>query len=585
MQNANPQDQTDEDSEFAPQWGDAAPKGGRTVLNRVLREGNNVPLFLGQTFINSLRDVGYSSTTSAVCEHVDNAIQAGATEVRLYFRQSSPKEGGQVDVLVYDNGKGMPSHVLQVAMSFGGSMYYENRSGIGRFGVGMKTAALSMSPVLEVYSWQEANAFYSMTLDVEDIGNSRSNLVLLPEPQLLDTLPSEVSRIFTRPMSFPKDSSRQELIADDEDNLCERLGTSGTIVFIPDCDRLTAKRPQTLVEHATRDMARVYRKAIGSGLRLYINNRIVELFDPTYWMPNARHTQISELTETRSRLINTWPDIPIPIEDGSDVTAPVSVRLYMLPIEAWYGLPRKVQKNDLQIFEDHLVSFVRNGREVHIGTVKELSGGRHGDSAWLRIQVDFNGELDEAFGVAMNKQGVAIDLSHSNETTSFDVLKASARAALITHAGCAAIHPHPRNKSDALLRAVAQKGGVVGIYDLCYLTASPKQPTLDDYMAHMLHALNVCGEDHVGIGSDSALAPWDTSPAAMADFKKDEEHRHKAGVAAPEEDRPLYVIGLNTPRRSEIIADALLKRGYKPRAVEKVLGLNFTDALGRIWGE
>jgi len=300
----------------------------------------------------------------------------------------------------------MPSHVLQVAMSFGGSMYYENRSGIGRFGVGMKTAALSMSPVLEVYSWQEANAFYSMTLDVEDIGNSRSNLVLLPEPQLLDTLPSEVSRIFTRPMSFPKDSSRQELIADDEDNLCERLGTSGTIVFIPDCDRLTAKRPQTLVEHATRDMARVYRKAIGSGLRLYINNRIVELFDPTYWMPNARHTQISELTETRSRLINTWPDIPIPIEDGSDVTAPVSVRLYMLPIEAWYGLPRKVQKNDLQIFEDHLVSFVRNGREVHIGTVKELSGGRHGDSAWLRIQVDFNGELDEAFGVAMNKQGV-----------------------------------------------------------------------------------------------------------------------------------------------------------------------------------
>jgi len=76
MQNANPQDQTDEDSEFAPQWGDAAPKGGRTVLNRVLREGNNVPLFLGQTFINSLRDVGYSSTTSAVCEHVDNAIPA-----------------------------------------------------------------------------------------------------------------------------------------------------------------------------------------------------------------------------------------------------------------------------------------------------------------------------------------------------------------------------------------------------------------------------------------------------------------------------------------------------------------------------
>ena len=187
---------------------------------------------------------------------------------------------------------------------------------------------------------------------------------------------------------------------------------------------------------------------------------------------------------------------------------------------------------------------------------------------------------------AMNTAGVAIDLSHANEKTSFDVLAATKPAALITHAGCAAVYAHPRNKSDALLRAVAQKGGVVGIYDLPYLTPSPKQPALDDYMAHMTHALNVCGEDHVGVGSDSALAAWDTSPAALAEFKKDEEARHKAGVAAPGEDaRPLYVIGLNTPRRSKVIADALLKRGYKARVAEKVLGLNFTDALGRIWAD
>jgi membrane dipeptidase len=184
---------------------------------------------------------------------------------------------------------------------------------------------------------------------------------------------------------------------------------------------------------------------------------------------------------------------------------------------------------------------------------------------------------------AMNTQGVAIDLSHSNEPTSFAVLKIASQPALITHAGCAAVHAHPRNKSDALMRALAQKGGVIGIYDLCYLTASPKQPDLDDYMAHMTHALDICGEDHVGIGSDSALGPWDTSPAGMAAYQKNEDERHKQGVAAPEEDRPLYVIGLNTPRRSEIIADALLKRGYASRVAEKVLGLNFTNALGHIW--
>jgi membrane dipeptidase len=183
----------------------------------------------------------------------------------------------------------------------------------------------------------------------------------------------------------------------------------------------------------------------------------------------------------------------------------------------------------------------------------------------------------------MNEQGVAIDISHANPPTSFGALEASARPVLITHASCAAIYSHPRNKSDALLRAVAQKGGVVGIYDLPYLTPSPKQPTLDDYMAHMAHALSVCGEDHVGVGSDSDLAPFDTSPKAMADFKKEQEHRQKAGLAAPGEDRLPYVIGLNTPRRSEIIADALLKRGYPARVAEKVIGLNFVGAFGRIW--
>ena len=122
-----------EDSEFTPQWGANAPKGGKAVLNRVLKDGNKVPLFLGQTFIQSLRDVGYNNTTAAVCEHVDNGIQAGASEIRVFFHQSSRRGNPEIDVVVYDNGKGMPPHVLQVAMSFGGSMYYENRSGIGRF--------------------------------------------------------------------------------------------------------------------------------------------------------------------------------------------------------------------------------------------------------------------------------------------------------------------------------------------------------------------------------------------------------------------------------------------------------------------
>jgi len=113
--------------------------------------------------------------------------------------------------------------------------------------------------------------------------------------------------------------------------------------------------------------------------------------------------------------------------------------------------------------------------------------------------------------------------------------------------------------------------------------ASPRQPTLDDYMRHLVHALDVAGEDHVGVGSDVSLEPFDTGPEGLADFRAYAERRQQAGLAAPEEDRPPYVEGLNGPRRMEIIADRLLRRGYPAPVVEKVLGRNFARVLSEIW--
>jgi membrane dipeptidase len=183
----------------------------------------------------------------------------------------------------------------------------------------------------------------------------------------------------------------------------------------------------------------------------------------------------------------------------------------------------------------------------------------------------------------MNRLGIAVDLSHANPATTADALTLSAKPPVMTHAGCAAVHAHPRNKTDEQLRALAAKGGVVGIFDLPYLTASPRQPTVEDYIAHLEHALHVAGEDHVGVGSDVGIAPFDTSPAGMADFAKELKERRDAGLSAPEEDRPTYVVGLNVPNRIEIIADRLLKRGFSAAATEKVIGANFARVFTEIW--
>jgi membrane dipeptidase len=181
----------------------------------------------------------------------------------------------------------------------------------------------------------------------------------------------------------------------------------------------------------------------------------------------------------------------------------------------------------------------------------------------------------------MNEIGVALDLSHSNTKTTADGIAASTRPVLITHAGCRAVHMHPRNKEDREMKALADKGGVMGIYMLPYLTESPKQPMLDDFMQHMEHALKIMGEDHVGIGSDAPFLAVDE--AQLKEMKKDAEERKKAGIAAPGEDRPTYIPDLNNERKMERIADALLKRGHKSGAVEKILGANFKRVFAEIW--
>jgi hypothetical protein len=388
-------------------WGDDAPRGGRAVMNRVLKEGAKVPLFFGQTLIRSLRDVGYNNTTSALCEHVDNAIQAGAGEIRIFFRQSGKRGNYQIDACVYDNGHGMAATVLRAVTAFGGSLNYGNRQGIARFGMGMKTAALSMSPVMELFSWQEPGAYYNMTLDVEAIGKDRANLVELPDSRLLTELPDEVADLFRKTLDFPKDRNEQILLAPGGEDLTERLGRSGTIVFMPECDRLTYAKASTLVDHATKEMARVYRRFIANGVKLYVNNRLVEAFDPTYSMPNARHVRMLEPSMTKHSRLIVSKSVNIKLQENGVEEAPITIKLFRLPIEEWSTLSRKVLRNDLRVFDGQIVSVLRNDRELFAGPMPKITT-RHSVTNWWRSQIDFTGVLDDAFGVAANKQGVRL---------------------------------------------------------------------------------------------------------------------------------------------------------------------------------
>ncbi len=87
------------------------------------------------------------------------------------------------------------------------------------------------------------------------------------------------------------------------------------------------------------------------------------------------------------------------------------------------------------------------------------------------------------------------------------------------------------NKEDRELKALAEKGGVIGTYMLPFLTEPLKQPMLKDYLQHLDHAVKVCGEDHVGIGTDVPFLH--VGEEELAELKRRTEERKAAGIAAP----------------------------------------------------
>ncbi len=182
----------------------------------------------------------------------------------------------------------------------------------------------------------------------------------------------------------------------------------------------------------------------------------------------------------------------------------------------------------------------------------------------------------------MNEIGVMVDLSHCGQRTTAEGITTSAKPVAITHTGCQAVFMHPRNKRDEELRACAQKGGVVGIYLMPYLNASGP-PTAEDAMKHLDHALQVCGEDHVGIGSDQSITPVNDTPEYYTRMEAEVNRRKAMGISAPREDTAPFVPELNDARRMEMIADLLAKRGHGSSTITKVLGANWMRLFGEVW--
>jgi membrane dipeptidase len=185
----------------------------------------------------------------------------------------------------------------------------------------------------------------------------------------------------------------------------------------------------------------------------------------------------------------------------------------------------------------------------------------------------------------LNAEKLVIDLSHGSQRTTSEAIRASAAPVLIGHTGCRALSDLPRNVGDAELRALADKGGVAGIIFWPYLRVDT-QPMAIDVIRHIEHAIDVCGEDHVGIGTDSDVAPVKRTPEWERENREWVRGAKQDGIftTARPDDLYTFIPDLNVANRFEVLAARLSARSHSDARIEKILGGNFARVMREVWG-
>jgi membrane dipeptidase len=185
----------------------------------------------------------------------------------------------------------------------------------------------------------------------------------------------------------------------------------------------------------------------------------------------------------------------------------------------------------------------------------------------------------------LNAKRVMVDLSHSGENTCLEATRLSTQPVSINHTGCRALVDIPRNKTDAELRLVAERGGFVGIYFMPFLHPQGQARAVD-VVSHLEHAVNVCGEDHVGIGTDGSVTPIDDLEGYRSRLAQEVAVRHQAGIGAAGEGPTTlpFVVDLRGVDQFRQLGRLLAARGHSTERIDKILGGNFLRFARDVWG-
>lgn len=345
--------------------------------------------------VNAMRDNGYKNAAYAIAELLDNALQASATSVELLCVEGEEQLTQRLvrrihQVAVLDNGIGMDSDVLRLALQFGNGTHLDDRSGIGRFGMGLPSASISQCRRLEVWTWQSGpdDALFTY-LDLGQIERGEIGEVPQPQHRKIPSFWREAGKTFDR---------------------------TGTLVVWSELDRCTWRTARSIINNSEFVIGRMYRKFVDSGRAVIRMARFLEGF------PNPESDKYSQANDPIYIMRNT--STPVPYDDKA---------MFEKYGEEWEVRP-KIEFNE----EEHevVIRFTVASEESRQPSQTGLAAGRqpHGTHAaknvgislmradreleldqswvhtsearerWWGVEVEFPPALDEIFGVSNNKQ-------------------------------------------------------------------------------------------------------------------------------------------------------------------------------------
>lgn len=318
-----------------------------------------------------------------------------------------------------------------------------------------------------------------------------------------------------------------------------------------------ARRPE-LVFDAMAEIRTIYtpeliERILASGTRAVT----VTLTDPKLYGDESYHALIADLSEYE-RYLDSHPGLFLKARRAADVERARAERKLAVFYLIQNSAPLEKQLERLDVLYGlglRSVQVTYNDRNyAGDGCFEKSDGGLSG----------FGVELLER----MNQRGMLVDLSHAGMRTMAEAIAASRKPVVISHTACRALREHRRNTSDENLRALAQKGGVVGIAQIRTFLTEARRDNLHVYFAHLDHAVKTAGIDHVGIGSDRDHRVIPDTEEEIRILLQEE------GVQFRPEDWPLYLEKLNGPHRMEVVWDGLVERGYSEAAIDKIMGGN-----------